>query len=100
MPYAMFRRLSVTFANTLCRAGNRCVRRSIQSLVTANGKELSVTWPDGAQNTYSAVWLRHNCECSECKQPHSGQKVVDAGEVTQNLHISSDGASGDNMGQL
>eukprot|EP00731_Ephydatia_muelleri_P027775 Em0019g648a len=89
----MFRRLSVTFANTLCRAGNRCVRRSIQSLVTANGKELSVTWPDGAQNTYSAVWLRHNCECSACKQPHSGQKVVDAGEVTQNLHISSDGAS-------
>ncbi|KAL5463316.1 hypothetical protein EMCRGX_G032208 [Ephydatia muelleri] len=75
------------------RAGNRCVRRSIQSLVTANGKELSVTWPDGAQNTYSAVWLRHNCECSACKQPHSGQKVVDAGEVTQNLHISSDGAS-------
>ena len=70
-------------------------RRSIQSLVTANGKELKITWPDGAQNSYSAIWLRHNCECSECKQPHSGQKILDGAELAHDLNISSDVASGD-----
>lgn len=26
---------------------------------------------------YSSIWLRHNCHCSQCKQPHSGQKMLD-----------------------
>lgn len=92
----MFKRISVTFANALsstARTGSRRFRRSLQSHVNGNGKELSITWSDGAENSYSAIWLRHNCECAQCRQPHSGQKVVDAAELTRSLHVSSEGAA-------
>ena len=101
----MFQRFGLKFVNTCTLrrvtsgcSGSHYVRRFIQSLVTINGKELAITWPDGAQNSYNAVWLRHNCECSECRQPHTGQKVMDVTELSPNLSISSDGATGINGG--
>ena len=31
-----------------------------------DGRRLYVSWEDGEESTYHAVWLRHNCRCSKC----------------------------------
>jgi [2-(trimethylamino)ethyl]phosphonate dioxygenase len=35
-----------------------------------------VTWDDGHESTFHALWLRDNCPCGECRHP-SGQRVLD-----------------------
>lgn len=38
---------------------------------------------------FHAVWLRHNCQCVECKQPYSGQKTIDVSRLRPSYSISS-----------
>jgi len=54
----------------------------------ADGKKMKVTWDDGEESTFHAVWLRHNCQCSECVQHSSGQKLVTSVELSGSLRIS------------
>ena len=42
----------------------------------AGGKKIRVTWSDGEESTYHAVWLRHNCRCPECWDPVTEQTLV------------------------
>ena len=37
-----------------------------------------VLWPDGEEDAYHAVWLRHNCHCPECCEAHSQHRMVGA----------------------
>jgi gamma-butyrobetaine dioxygenase len=39
-------------------------------------RHLTVVWKNGCQASYHYVWLRHNCPCAKCVQPHSGQKLI------------------------
>ena len=62
---------------------------------SADGKKCKVTWLDGEQSTYHAVWLRHNCQCPECWDDIADQKlVVDVNELRNDLRIHSVTASG------
>ena len=54
----------------------------------ADGKKMKVTWDDGGESTFHAVWLRHNCQCSECVQHSSGQKLVTSVELSGSLRIT------------
>lgn len=38
---------------------------------------------------FHTVWLRHNCQCVECKQPFSGQKTIDISRLRPSFSISS-----------
>ena len=33
---------------------------------TQDGKRMCVSWADGEESKYHAVWLRHNCKCPQC----------------------------------
>lgn len=37
---------------------------------------------------FENVWLRHNCHCPECKQDHTGQKLLDISEIDMDDVIS------------
>ena len=54
----------------------------------AKGKELEDEEQDEETSTFHAVWLRHNCQCCECVQHSSGQKLVAWGELGGDLRIS------------
>lgn len=42
--------------------------------VASGGQQLQLQWADGRRSSLHTLWLRHNCPCSHCLQPHSGQK--------------------------
>ena len=54
----------------------------------ANGKKMIVTWDDGEESAFHAVWLRHNCQCPECVQHSSGQKLVTSELLSGSLRMS------------
>lgn len=43
--------------------------------VENSGASISVTWADGATNTFHAVWLRDNCRCDQCGEPVTGRRT-------------------------
>jgi gamma-butyrobetaine dioxygenase len=51
---------------------------------------------DGAVRRFPAIWLRDNCPCPQCKDPHSGQKLFGITDLPENIAIGSvtdDGAT-------
>ena len=54
----------------------------------ADGRKMTVRWADGEQNVFHAVWLRHSCQCSECVQHSSGQRLVTSSVLGAGLRIS------------
>ena len=54
----------------------------------ADGRKMTVRWADGEQNVFHAVWLRHSCQCSECVQQSSGQRLVTSSVLGAGLRIS------------
>ncbi|XP_069117163.1 gamma-butyrobetaine dioxygenase-like isoform X3 [Argopecten irradians] len=49
-----------------------------------NGREVVFQGLDSRELRFHAVWLRYNCQCSDCIQPHSGQRLLES------CHINSD----------
>ncbi|XP_013381995.1 uncharacterized protein LOC106152800 isoform X2 [Lingula anatina] len=41
-----------------------------------NHTPVSLQWKDGKEDRYNSTWLRYNCHCDQCKQPHSGQITI------------------------
>eukprot|EP01134_Creolimax_fragrantissima_P007573 CFRG7573T1 len=59
---------------------------NIASLSVDNENELNILWLDGHKSAYHRLWLRDNCQCSECIHPDSFQKlscVADIGEAPE-----------------
>ena len=54
----------------------------------ADGRKMTVRWADGEQSVFHAVWLRHSCQCSECVQHSSGQRLVTSSVLGAGLRIS------------
>ena len=40
---------------------------------------------DGAVRRFPAIWLRDNCPCPQCKDPHSGQKLFGIRDLPENI---------------
>lgn len=36
---------------------------------------------------FHSIWMRNNCHCSECKQDHSGQKLINVGKIKFNTTV-------------
>ncbi|XP_070538926.1 gamma-butyrobetaine dioxygenase-like [Ptychodera flava] len=49
--------------------------------VQDDGRILEVTWRDNTHSRYHGIWLRHNCQCSDCKQAFSGQSLIEVSEI-------------------
>ena len=41
------------------------------------GTHIAITWGDGHVSRFDAAWLRDNCRCAECRDPHNGQRLFD-----------------------
>ncbi|XP_054758399.2 2-(trimethylamino)ethylphosphonate dioxygenase-like [Lytechinus pictus] len=64
-----------------------------------DNKILIFTWSDGVVSRYNTSWLRINCHCSACKQPDSGQRLINITDFPAHLTIQTssyqhDGESG------
>ena len=65
--------------------------------VHGGGKQIEAAWdpaPESIPSTYHSVWLRHNCQCSQCLSP-SGQKVVVSAELDPNVTVTEASITGD-----
>ncbi|XP_066281998.1 probable gamma-butyrobetaine dioxygenase isoform X3 [Branchiostoma lanceolatum] len=54
------------------------LREQLQVCVQAGGRQVQVQWDDSLESTtrYSCTWLRYHCHCIQCKQAHSGQRLL------------------------
>jgi gamma-butyrobetaine dioxygenase len=43
----------------------------------------------GRRLRFPAVWLRDNCPCAECTDPHSGQKFLDITDIDGDLAVAT-----------
>ncbi|XP_074659589.1 2-(trimethylamino)ethylphosphonate dioxygenase-like isoform X2 [Tubulanus polymorphus] len=44
--------------------------------IISDRKHLIVKFSNEKSASFNSLWLRHHCQCTECVQPHSGQKLV------------------------
>jgi gamma-butyrobetaine dioxygenase len=40
------------------------------------GDRISITWQDGLQDIFHAIWLRDNCHCQQCGDPAIGRRTL------------------------
>ncbi|XP_078591276.1 putative gamma-butyrobetaine dioxygenase isoform X2 [Branchiostoma floridae x Branchiostoma japonicum] len=54
------------------------LRERLQVSVQAGGRQVQVQWDDSLESNtrYSSTWLRYHCHCLQCKQAHSGQRLL------------------------
>jgi gamma-butyrobetaine dioxygenase len=52
------------------------------AVLSPGGDAITVTWLDGSSEIFNACWLRHNCRCPECREPSSGQKIIQIAAIT------------------
>ena len=51
----------------------------------ANESDLKVTWQDGHVSVYPARWLRLRCPCAGCIDEVTGELVIMASEIPQDV---------------
>src|SRR6478672_8131299 len=60
-------------------------------IVEESESEISIKWSDDANTRYSAAQLRRMCPCAGCVNEWTGEKMLDAAAVADDLsfkHIS------------
>lgn len=60
-------------------------------IVEESDSEVSISWSDEAETHYSAAELRRACPCAACINEWTGEKILDAGKIPEDLsfkHIS------------
>jgi [2-(trimethylamino)ethyl]phosphonate dioxygenase len=55
--------------------------------VSAAAETLTIVWADGAVSEFASLWLRDNC--SEDRDAHSGQRLVDIADLPERPRIRS-----------
>ena len=49
--------------------------------LSGNKRYVSIRIDGGESLRFHAIWMRHNCHCENCKQPHSGQKLIEVSKL-------------------
>lgn len=60
-------------------------------IVEESTSELSITWSDDTETKYNAAQLRRVCPCAGCRDEWTGEKILDADSIPDDLtfgHIS------------
>ena len=82
------RRVSLWSNTGVSETSSPCIE-----VVTLSEFGLVVAWSDGLTDELSAIWLRHNCHCHECRHP-SGQRLIDLIDIDPDAQVS--GVTSDN----
>ncbi|XP_078671845.1 putative gamma-butyrobetaine dioxygenase isoform X2 [Branchiostoma floridae x Branchiostoma belcheri] len=66
------------------------LRAQLQVSVQAGGAQVQVQWDDSLESTtrYSSTWLRYHCHCLQCKQDHSGQRLLNPLSLPDTQEVS------------
>ncbi len=57
--------------------------------IDQDGSILRITWPDGTQHRFHAMWLRDNAREAEFRHPGNDQRLFDITDVPEDVAISS-----------
>ena len=58
-------------------------------IIEESEREISINWSDDAETKYNAADLRRNCPCASCVNEWTGEKILDAAKISDNLTIDS-----------
>jgi len=58
-------------------------------IVEESESEISIKWSDDANTRYSAAQLRRACPCAGCVNEWTGEKMLDAASIPDDLSITS-----------
>ena len=49
--------------------------------------ELTIHWDDTSESRLQAIWLRDHCQGSECRDPGSGQRLLNITDIPPEIGI-------------
>ena len=58
-------------------------------IIEESEREISINWSDDAETKYNAADLRRNCPCASCVNEWTGEKILDAAKISDDLTIDS-----------
>ena len=57
-------------------------------IVEENDSEISIKWSDDVETKYKAAELRRTCPCAGCVNEWTGEKILKAESVADNINFS------------
>ena len=63
--------------------------------IVLRDRELAVTWADGHESVFHAIWLRDNCPCPACGHPETGQRLLETATIPGGLRLDAARRAGD-----
>ena len=58
-------------------------------IVEDSDTQITISWSDGGETVYHAPELRRSCPCAGCVNEWTGEKVLDASTISDDLTIST-----------
>lgn len=58
-------------------------------IIEESDSEVSIKWSDDSETRYSAAQLRRSCPCATCVNEWTGEKILDAANIPDDLSFSS-----------
>ena len=58
-------------------------------IIEESDSELSISWSDGAETRYDALYLRRSCPCAACINEWTGEKMLKDESIPEDLSFSS-----------
>lgn len=79
---------SANYWRGYCTQSTSCVtNRKLKVVTSEDARQVTIVWKDGVESIFHSIWMRNNCHCSECKQDHSGQKLINVGKIKFNTTV-------------
>ena len=58
-------------------------------IIEESDHEVSIVWSDGKETRYDAARLRRSCPCASCRDEWTGAKLLNEGDISDELTFST-----------